>query len=121
MTNDHDDFRDLILDNPEGKPRTIGLLIRAPCLNSVELEITERSYTDPVLQTATEFVEQEDGPEAGPVPRPEPTAGDEIRADMARIYQRHIAIARSSGPGGTWDAYTALALAEGLTPIRPRY
>jgi hypothetical protein len=119
MSDDTDDFSDLIAPDSEGAPRVIGLLTRAPAVNSVELELIERSYQEPALQTPVVFVEVEDGPETESTPS-EMTAEDEMRSAMSAHYERHIAAARAAGPQGGWPEYRDICKLANMTPFKQR-
>jgi hypothetical protein len=105
-------------DSDSGKPRSPRVFFRVPCLNSIELELMERSYREPALVCEVEFIdtatEGEPAEIAATAPTPE-TEADRVREAISAYWLERIAIARSLTVG-TWDEYNDACKREGIEP-----
>jgi len=119
MSPDDDlDFDDMIGpadgDAAVNRNPTMGFVVRAPAVNSVEFALREVELLDPILHREMLFTE-EGQPEAKPLPDDPEIAA--VRPGIVADYQRHIALARSMGPSGTWTEYHQGCRRNGMTPI----
>ena len=124
-----EEFSDL-MGAPDGKAKTYGIVVRAPCRSSFEFDMLARSREAMTSLRAElgcndemEFIEDE--PDAIVTPQRAAVTMDETQSELrdnadailtalASLWSHRVAIARATG---NKTAYLAACAAEGITPF----